>query len=186
MRHRRADVVAAALRVLDAYGLADLSMRRLAGELGVQPSALYHHVASKQELLAAVAAEIVARGRTPHAGGAWDQRVREQCRTLRDAMLAWRDGAEVVATVHALAMGPAEPGERLRAALADAGLDAASAHVAARTLLHFVFGHVLDEQTHLQAASAGAIGDAVDVADGTTFERGLDLVLAGVRSVVTA
>lgn len=175
--------------MLDAHGLGDLSMRRLAAELEVRPSALYHHVASKQELLAAVAAEVVARGRTPVAAGGWDERVRDECRVLRDAMLAWRDGAELVATVHAYGLGPHEPGERLRAALVDAGLDEAGARVAARTLLHFVFGHVLDEQTHLQAASAGAIGDEVDAdqgADGRSFEQGLDLVLAGVRVHVTA
>ncbi len=188
MRHRRADVVAKALDVLDAHGLGDLSMRRLAGELGVQPSALYHHVASKQELLAEVASEIVARGRTVEAGGAWDEVVRAECRALRDAMLAWRDGAEVVATVHAYGLGPSVPMRRLVDALRTAGLDEGFATAAARTLLHFVFGHVLDEQTHLQAAAAGAIGDELDGphgADGTSFEVGLDLVLAGVRQRVT-
>ena len=53
MRYRRGDIVERAVLVLDQFGLADLSMRRLAAELGLQPSALYHHVASKQELLAA-------------------------------------------------------------------------------------------------------------------------------------
>ena len=65
MRHRRDDVVARALRVLDDHGLADLTMRRLGTELGVQPSALYHHFPSKQVLLAAVADEILARGARP-------------------------------------------------------------------------------------------------------------------------
>ena len=62
MRYRRADVVDHAIAVLDAYGLADLTMRRLGAELGVQPSALYHHFANKQALLAAVADEILVRG----------------------------------------------------------------------------------------------------------------------------
>ena len=35
MRYHRADVVDRALIVLDGYGLADLTMRRLGGELGV-------------------------------------------------------------------------------------------------------------------------------------------------------
>ena len=55
MRYHRDDVVARALEVLDTYGLGDLTMRRLGTELGVQPSALYHHFATKQLLLAAVA-----------------------------------------------------------------------------------------------------------------------------------
>ena len=65
MAHRRQDVVEHAIAVLDAYGLADLSMRRLGAELGVQPSALYHHFTDKQTLLAAVADEILARGERP-------------------------------------------------------------------------------------------------------------------------
>ena len=67
MRHHRDDVVARALRVLDDHGLADLTMRRLGTELGVQPSALYHHFANKQALLAAVADEILVPGRASAA-----------------------------------------------------------------------------------------------------------------------
>ncbi len=69
MAHRRQDVVERAIAVLDAYGLGDLSMRRLGAELGVQPSALYHHFKDKQTLLAAVADEILARGERPRSRG---------------------------------------------------------------------------------------------------------------------
>ena len=45
-------------------------MRRLAAELDVRPSALYHHVPSKQVLLAAVADEVLRRGpRAEDVGG---------------------------------------------------------------------------------------------------------------------
>ncbi len=74
MAHRRQDVVEHAIAVLDAYGLGDLSMRRLGAELGVQPSALYHHFKDKQTLLAAVADEILARGERPVPEGDWTAR----------------------------------------------------------------------------------------------------------------
>ncbi|MGW6130502.1 TetR/AcrR family transcriptional regulator C-terminal domain-containing protein [Cellulomonas sp. NPDC055163] len=64
----RAQVVAAALEILDEYGLGDLTMRRLAGSLGVQPGALYWHVANKQALLADVADAIVAELSLPTTG----------------------------------------------------------------------------------------------------------------------
>lgn len=179
MGHRRADVVEHALGVLDAYGLADLTMRRLGAELGVQPSALYHHFANKQSLLAAVADEILARGPRGPRPASWDDRVTLVCTELRDAMLAYRDGAEVVATVHAFGLGAAAPREELAAACREAGLDPALAGTASRTLLHFVFGHVSDEQTHLQAGSAGAIeGDPLPESD---FASGLAIVLDGIR-----
>ena len=183
MRYRRADVVERALEVLDRYGLADLTMRRLGTELGVQPSALYHHFANKQTLLAAVADEILARGGRPLPALAdWEQRVIAVCARLRDAMLAYRDGAEVVATVHAFGLGAAGPREELEETLRGAGLPDRLARTAARTLLHYVFGHVSEEQTHLQAGSAGAIADGPR--ERSDFPDGLALVLDGVRQRV--
>ena len=46
-----AHVVAVALRIADAEGLAALSMRGVAGQLGIPPMSLYRHVPSKEELL---------------------------------------------------------------------------------------------------------------------------------------
>ncbi|MEV4313030.1 TetR/AcrR family transcriptional regulator C-terminal domain-containing protein [Actinocrispum sp. NPDC049592] len=43
-------IVTAAIRVADAEGLAQLSMRRIATELGAAPMSLYRHVSSKDEL----------------------------------------------------------------------------------------------------------------------------------------
>jgi len=47
----RERIVAAAIRVADAEGLAQLSMRRIATELGAGPMSLYRHVNGKDELL---------------------------------------------------------------------------------------------------------------------------------------
>jgi len=180
MRYRRDDVVARAVDVLDRYGLADLTMRRLGAELGVQPSALYHHFANKQSLLAAVADEMLARAVWP-SEGSWESRATGICSGLRDALLAYRDGAEVVATVWAFGLGAARPYDALVAALTEAGLGDL-APVAARTLLHFVYGHAVDEQTHLQAASVGAIDD--EPRESSDFETGLGLIMAGVQLTV--
>ncbi len=113
MSHSRLDVVEHALGVLDRHGLADLSMRRLAADLGVQPSALYWHFDSKQALLAAVADEVLRRGGRPVPDGSWDEQVTAYAHALRDAMLAYRDGAELVATAHAFGLGAADPVGRL-------------------------------------------------------------------------
>lgn len=173
MRNSRADVVAAALRVLDAQGLEGCSMRRVAAELDVQPSALYHHVPNKQTLLALMADEIAA---SRDLDAARDPR--SLCIALRDAMLAVRDGADVVATAAAFRLGASEIEDRLAALVGADG---------ARTLLLYTFGHAQSTQTHRQAAAFGALLDQGDRKQDpppdldASFARGLDIILAGLH-----
>ncbi len=47
----RERVLAAAVALADASGIAALTMRRLGAELGVEAMSLYHHVANKVDLL---------------------------------------------------------------------------------------------------------------------------------------
>ncbi|MDY6999879.1 MAG: helix-turn-helix domain-containing protein, partial [Actinomycetota bacterium] len=77
--HKR-DVVHAATTLLDDYGIADLSMRRLARELAVSPGALYWHFANKQELLGAVADRILEP--VTDAPGDWRSRIVGTCGQL--------------------------------------------------------------------------------------------------------
>lgn len=180
MANSRADVVAHAVALLDTHGLAALTMRRLGTELGVQPSALYHHFASKQLLLAAVAEEILARGAKPRAASTWEDRVMEVCGELREAMLACTDGAEVVATVAAFGLGAQRPAAELAEVLAGAGFDRSLVDVASRTLLHYVHGHAYEEQTARQAVAAEAVDRSLDTLP--DFDLGLALVLDGLRA----
>lgn len=178
MRNSRDDVVRTAHRVLDDYGLGDLTMRRVATELEVQPSALYHHFPGKQALLAAVADHILRRVDLVGAEDDWQVRLRASAGRLRDSLLACRDGAELVATVQAYELGEVRPGEMFESLLLSADLEPQLASVGARTLLFYVLGHVTDEQVNLQAGSAGAITDPVR--EGSDFGVGVDLVIAGI------
>lgn len=180
MAHHRADVVGHALRLLDAHGLAALTMRRLGSELGVQPSAIYHHFESKQALLGAVADEILARGPRTREAGSWDGRVREVCGDLRTAMLGCTDGADVVATVWAFGLGAEQPVLDLEEALRSAGCTDSLVAVASRALLHYTFGHAFEEQTARQAVAVGAVERGLDTIP--DFSLGLDLVLDGLRA----
>jgi AcrR family transcriptional regulator len=71
-------VVSAAVRLADAEGLAALSMRRVAAELGVGTMSLYTHVPGKGELvdlmLDGVLGELYPDGEVP-AGGGWRDRL---------------------------------------------------------------------------------------------------------------
>ena len=180
MPHRRGDVLAHAVALLDAHGLAALTMRRLGTELGVQPSAIYHHFASKQALLAAVADEILARGARPRRASAWPDRLREVCRELREAMLACTDGADVVATAWAFGLGASAPVSDLEKILSDADVPPELVPVASRALVHYVFGHAFEEQTARQAVSLGAVDRPLESLP--DFDLGLDLVVDGLRA----
>jgi len=72
---RRADalskerIVEAAIEILDAEGESALTFRALSARLATGSGAIYWHVASKDELLAAAADDIIARAMNPVAGG---------------------------------------------------------------------------------------------------------------------
>src|SRR5260370_28401476 len=57
----REQIVGVALEIVEAEGLDGLTMRRLAGKLGVAATAIYWHVGDKDALLDALAERIAAR-----------------------------------------------------------------------------------------------------------------------------
>lgn len=208
-RRSRDDVVEAALALLQDRGLPGLTMRRLAESLDIRPSALYWHVADKQSLLAAVSARILAPAApsptlpTATAGtpssipgditdeGArvttWEATVRSAARDLREALLAVRDGAEVVSSSLALGLVDLPLADRTTPALIEAGAGARTAATVASTLGHFVLGHAFDEQQRRAATEAGVLAptgarvgaDPIATTPEETFTDGVDLVVAG-------
>jgi TetR/AcrR family tetracycline transcriptional repressor len=189
MGHSKGNVVATAITILDEYGLPGLSMRRLAATLGVQQSALSWHFESKQLLLAAMAEEILTRAPEPSSSRAWDTAVTKRAAALRDALLAYRDGAELVSTVYAFGLGAEEPHRQLAQSIESAGAAPPDAQSAATVILHFVFGFTFSEQQHLQASSAGAIEGGPPPSAGSRrkaepdpFRAGIALILDGVRA----
>lgn len=165
-RRRRVDVVDHAIALLDDGGLERWSMRRLAADLGVRPSALYHHFPSKDALLAAVADELLRRGRRPTEIVTWESELRLVCVELRDAMRSHPGAAAVIADAHARGHGAFEPRRRMQDALLRAGADEGLGRVGARTLLHYTLAH------HADPDSEFALGLAV-VLDGLAVQLGV-------------
>jgi TetR/AcrR family tetracycline transcriptional repressor len=165
----RTAVVDTAWELLRTYGLGDLTMRRLARELEVQPGALYWHVANKQALLLALAERMLA----PVTGPASPA---DLVRALRQAVLAVRDGADVVAVAHALAPETLPPSEELAARLRADGLDDDAARHGALTLVRFALGSVAAQQTRTAVSGSTPEQDSADEKD---FEAGLAIVLRG-------
>jgi len=183
--HKR-DVVDAATSLLDSYGIADLTMRRLARELNVSPGALYWHFANKQELLGAVADRVLES--VDDVSGGWRDRVAGTCGRLRDALLSHTDGAELVSASFAAGQSDAMTRilTQLSGAAADAGVDPTHAELAARTVVYYVLGFTADEQSRLQWDAAGAqLPDEQSVLSddpSARFEFGLRLLVDGIAA----
>ena len=186
-RHDRESVINAALELLDEHGLPELTMRRLAAALDVQPSALYWHVENKQTLLAAVADRILSNARpAPAPEVSWRDAAAIEATTIRDALLAYRDGAEVVLSTRALGLGAEEAHARLMSAIRR-GHEAEMSEVAATALLHLVIGDASLAQQRLQADSLGVVApetalDSMKQADADeAFHFGVELLLNGLE-----
>ena len=202
--YTREDVVGTALRILDEFGLADLSMRRLAGVLEVQPSALYWHVPNKQTLLALVSDQIIERAAfvdpadfTKDGNLDWKRLTLAEAIAVRDALLAFRDGAEVVSSTLALGLGADGALARIRAGIDEAGFEPEVARVAADSILFLVLGQVWHEQQRMQADSLGVVAPAVEAKPSDaasrflhqqngSFEFGIDLILDGLEKKLAA
>ncbi|MFD5468324.1 TetR/AcrR family transcriptional regulator C-terminal domain-containing protein [Kitasatospora sp. NPDC127059] len=173
MALHREDVITAALELLDEVGLERLTTRALTERLGVAPGALYWHVRSKRELLAAMADAVVAPvfttpdsgADTRGAGAGWAGRTRAFAHRLRGALLERRDGARLVSgylVPGAATLGAVEEGLALMRA---EGLALGQAAVLGHAVTSYVIGFVLQEQ----ARSAG--GDSVG-GDGSSGDGG--------------
>ena len=79
----RAAIVAAAVGVADAEGVAALSMRSVGKRLGVEAMSLYHHVANKEDLLDGMVDAVFAEFHAPEVGGAWREEMRARHHSAR-------------------------------------------------------------------------------------------------------
>lgn len=191
MQHARRDarskVVDTATKLLDDYGIADLTMRRLARELDVSPGALYWHFADKQALLGAVADRILVPAAKGDDSAPWQQRIHTICAALRDALLSTTDGAELVSA--SFAAGKSKTASdilaRLSVAACGAGFPPAHADLAARTVLYYVLGFTADEQSRLQWDAVGALAEEQSVLESNPNARfifGLQLLVDGMSA----
>jgi TetR/AcrR family tetracycline transcriptional repressor len=197
----RALVVRQAMLLLDEVGLDALSLRRLAGALGVQAPALYRHFADKGDLLRAMAdsmfdAELAVLDR-PQPGADWADWLIARSRALRTAMLAHRDGGRL--KEHMSSPANQWPGmELLLQTMEQAGFTVDEAMYATSALGHHILGCVIAEQEARRfpapptaaiidprrfprlASVAAHRGPARDY--GTEFEYGLHAFVTGLRA----
>lgn len=147
-RFDRDQVVTAALALLDEGGPAALSVRRVAGSLGVLPNALYTYVADRQALEALVVERVLAEADVTlldGGAGAWRDRVAGFAGSLRTVLLAHPGAAGLLTTVPLQGPVAVAIGEGLLRAFSDAGLDTDGSARAAYAAIVHVLGSVVLE-----------------------------------------
>jgi AcrR family transcriptional regulator len=212
----RAEVLTAALALVDADGIEALTMRRLGKALGRDPMRLYRHAASKDALLDGVVESVLSELPLPAVpeGGDWEEALRRTAHAFRALALAHPHVVPLLVTrplATPLAMRPLgtlRPLEALLDLLVGAGFDGRGALHAYRLYIGFLYGHVLNElQERMQDPEESddllrlglhrlplrefprlrALAGELAGYDGEReLNEGLDIILAGLRSQRTA
>ena len=142
----RDGVVTTGLLVLEGSGIAKLSTRAVAAELGVSMNTVLWHVGTKKRLLELMAESITGEVELDGLPEPWFDRAVELLRRLRHVLLGHRDGAAVVAGTF-----PAEPhtlafADRLVSAVLAGGASSRQAAWITWSLFYFTLGLVQEEQ----------------------------------------
>jgi AcrR family transcriptional regulator len=202
----RQRVLQAAVGLADETGLAALSMRKLAGALGVQAMSLYNHVANKDDLLNGMIDVVFDEIDLPAAtDAAWRPAMRRRAGAVRGALARhpWATGLMELRTTY----GPASlrHAEAVLECLRRAGFSTEDATHAYWLMDSFIYGFAIQEAglpfgtpeelaemaatvlpripaaeyPRLNEAAAAALASGSDYTD--EFEFGLDLILDGLE-----
>jgi AcrR family transcriptional regulator len=177
----RQHIVDAAVGFCAREGLAALTMRKLAAELGLSSTSAYHYVASKQELSDLVADAVLGLiPEPPDPSAPWDEQVRFLFDRGRTVLLDHPGVAD-----HLLLRGESQPNlMRLHRvmwrALDRAGFPRAAIVPTERVLTYLLLGAVTQEQA--TAGAAGRAGTTLFADDADVFRYGLDVMLDGLRA----
>lgn len=199
-----------AMDIADRAGLAALTMRSLADEVGVKPMSLYHHVADKEDILDGIVDLVFAEIAPPKVGEDWRTAIRGVMGDARQVLRAhpWAipllqsrtNPGQVTLRHHDAVLG----------VLRGAGFRLPDAALAFATLDAFTYGFALQEaalpfdgpETVGEAAEAfaalplDAFPHLVEMLTqhvmrpgydfGAQFEVGLDLILDGLERLLDA
>ena len=113
----RDKIISAGLEILDTYGLADMTIRRIAGKLNSAPGSIYWHVKNKQEIFVLVARRIATEVDEAIGQGAGMTGADILLR-MHDVLLRYRDGADIFSLAYAHSGDPVLPAA-VRAQISD-------------------------------------------------------------------
>jgi AcrR family transcriptional regulator len=196
----RRGIAEAALELIDADGLDRLTMRKLAKHLGVEGASLYHHIASRDDLLDEVTALINEEVEpvTLDPDAAWQTNLAEAAREYRRAFARHPEVLGVIMRRPVRTRSALTTYDRLFTILMGAGWDGAEASAIMAALDYLVLGSGLlrfsagferpaEEYAHDHPFLARALlaSDRATL-DDHGFEVGLRALLAGLGEPAAA
>jgi TetR/AcrR family tetracycline transcriptional repressor len=149
---KQEEIITAALDLLNEAGLNSLSLRDIARRINMQAPALYWHFRNKEDLVDFMAEAILQKKfsnmKLKTENETWEEWFITHMSTLRQAMLAYKDGGRVVAGAHFYpAVTLAQFGEFTLESLTGSGVDIKTARHILMTATHYTFGYVIEEQS---------------------------------------
>lgn len=143
-RISRAEILDAARRIVDEEGVGKLTMRRLAGEVGSTPMALYHHVRDKEELLLLLLDDYAARTlRRPAVPADPRERVVAMAAAIREALAACPWIVEVLTADDLMATSALWFVDQILAGLDELGLSPERAVHGYRAIWYYTAGEII-------------------------------------------
>jgi AcrR family transcriptional regulator len=136
----RDQIVAAAVRIIDAEGVEALSMRRLAAELGAGATSVYRHVRDRDELLDLALDSVTGELESPPPGIPWRQSLEVSARRLRELFHRHPHFILIRGTRTALGPHTLSAFERTLGVLREAGFSDRAALFGASTIVKYVLG----------------------------------------------
>lgn len=206
-------IVRTALRVLNEFGLKELSMRKIADELQVKTASLYYHVKDKDQLLQLIGDKISEEMDRPDPDLPWQEQLIQWGHAFRRVLHRYRDAVDLFNGGIAMGYHRLLQIERLYQIFASAGF--ADGHIPwmASMVKNHVLGFVAEEVRLKGMAGSGEEAQAqlseeyarffrslpreqfpnmIRLASHTTgtgwqeeFEFGLDVLMDGFRQRLT-
>jgi AcrR family transcriptional regulator len=177
----REDVIEAGLRLTQRSGFANLSMRKLAVELGSPSMNAYYYVRDKRHLLDLVGDAVLGEVQFPSADLPWDRQLTLLFAGGREVLLRYPGVAQHLLRRTAGLPNETRLYETITEILAAAGFDRAASDRAQRLLAYLLFGAVTSELATTEAVADPATMSFSD--DREVFQFGLRLFIDGLRAV---
>jgi TetR/AcrR family transcriptional regulator, tetracycline repressor protein len=200
----RPRIIAAARDLIDAEGLASLSMRKLGAALGVEAMSLYNHVRNKEDVLDGVLESLLVEVPLPDPALPWNDRLRQLAHSLRAVATAHPAMIPLFSTRQVTGQQAWAPLLCAFEILRQEGFDPAEALEAILAATSYVLGFVVTELGALAEVARDSevdwksldarerwllaeLGEALVTGDpDRQFVSGLDLLMAGLERRASA